>query len=234
MNNTIWTGDTSHTDVEEKPNENKNNPIKKEDIEKIIRNHPENNMQNKFDVYSRDTDIFFYTTINNTTAIQFQTELNKIYKSILENVNAAQVRGYQLVFPPIKIHFNSPGGGIFAAFMMIDTLRLLKQRDPRVVIHTIIEGISASAATLISVTGDKRFCTKYGYMLIHQLSGSTGGKYNEIKDNMENINELMDRIKQIYQDHTTIPKEDFDSILSHDRYWNAKKCLKMGLIDEIL
>ena len=203
---------------------------------KAITLAPNNVDDNKINlnIYSRDTDIYFYTNINDKTAVQFQTEVSKVYKSILQNINDAQLKGYELAFPPIKIHFNSPGGGIFAAFSMIDYLRLLKQRDPRIIIHTIVEGRAASAATLISVTGDRRFCMKYGYMLIHQLNSATWGKYNEIKDDVENLDELMRRIKRIYKDFTQVPKEELDSILLHDIYWNSKKCLRMGLVDEIL
>jgi len=117
---------------------------------------------------------------------------------------------------------------------LIDYLRLLKLQDPRVMIYTIIEGRVASAATLISITADKRFITKYGYMLIHQLSSGALGKYNEMKDNTINLDEIMNSITKIYKDFTKIPEDKINEILSHDLYWNATKCLEMGLVDEIL
>ena len=185
-------------------------------------------------IYSIGTNVYFYTSITVATSILFQKEINKVYKSIVDTCDIAKTNGYDIVFPPIVIHLFSPGGVIFASFAMIDYLRQLKKKDPRVIIHTIIEGRAASAATLVSVTADKRLITEYGYMLIHQLTSASWGKYNELKDDMENCDVLMERIKSIYKNHTKIPLEEMDKILSHDLYWDANKCLAMGLVDEII
>ena len=45
---------------------------------------------------------------------------------------------------------------------------------------------------------------------------------------------LMQKIKSIYEQHTKIPKREMDKILKHDLWWDAKTCLKYGLVDEIL
>ena len=55
-------------------------------------------------------------------------------------------------------------------------------------VYTYIDGFAASAATLISVVGKKRFITKNSLMLIHQLSGSDTGKFYELQDQMTNMN----------------------------------------------
>jgi ATP-dependent protease ClpP protease subunit len=60
------------------------------------------------------------------------------------------------------------------------------------------------------------------------------GKYEELKDDMENNENLMSVIKDIYDKHTNIPKKELDKILKHDLWWDAKTCLKYGLIDEII
>lgn len=214
--------ETNEKDSEKKAKTNETTPIKSDS----------NNINSS--IYSNNNDIYFYSSIDKSTSISFQHEVEKVYKSILENIATAHAKGYKLSFPPITIHYNSPGGGVFAAFSMIDYLRLLKQRDRRVKIHSIVEGRAASAATLLSVTADKRYATKYGYMLIHQLSSMCWGKYNELKDEIENCDALMNRIKKIYKDHTNIPEDELDKILSHDLYWDATKCLEVGLIDEVL
>ena len=65
------------------------------------------------------------------------------------------------IFIPIKLHLNSPGGEVKDAFVIVDII--LKSEVP---IYTIIEGESASAATLISVIGHKRYITENSNMLI--------------------------------------------------------------------
>jgi len=129
---------------------------------------------------------------------------------------------------PIYLHINSYGGSIFAGFAAIDIINAC-----RVPVHTIIEGATASAGTLISVVGKKRYIRPNAHMLIHQLSSGCWGKMNEIEDEFSNLKDLMEKIKTIYKDNTTIPKKELGEILKHDLWFDSDKCLKYGLVDEI-
>ena len=71
-------------------------------------------------------------------------------------------------------------------------------------------------------------------MLIHQLSSGFSGKYNEIADDMINNNSLMVNIKRLYSEHTKIHGNALDKILSRDIWWDAYKCVEVGLADEII
>ena len=128
---------------------------------------------------------------------------------------------------PIYLHINSFGGGVFAAFAAIDFIN-----NSEIPIYTIIEGASASAATLMSVVGKKRYMTKHASMLIHQLSSWTSGKMNEIEDEYQNLSEMMDNISSIYLKNTKLKKKELLQYLKHDRWWDFNKCKKHGLIDE--
>jgi ATP-dependent protease ClpP protease subunit len=44
----------------------------------------------------------------------------------------------------------------------------------------------------------------------------------------------MKTIKDYYKEKTKIPASELDEILKHDVWWNAKKCLKYGLVDAII
>ena len=99
---------------------------------------------------------------------------------------------------------------------------------------TIIEGCAASAGTMISIVGKKRWMQKHSYMLIHQLSSSSWGKYSELVDDMENNNKLMEMIKTLYSEYTNVPPSRLEEILKHDLWWDAEKCLEYGLVDKIL
>lgn len=129
---------------------------------------------------------------------------------------------------PIYLHINSYGGSIFAAFAAIDCINASK-----VPIYTIIEGAVASAGTLISVFGKKRYIRPSAYMLIHQLSSGFWGKMSEIEDEHTNLTELMRRILAIYKDNTKIPKKELQDLLRHDLWLNSDKALKYGLVDEL-
>lgn len=132
---------------------------------------------------------------------------------------------------PLKIylHINSYGGSVFDAFNVIDVMK--RSKYP---IVTIIEGASASAATLISVCGSERWITQHGYMLIHQLSSACWGKMTEIDDEYLNLKDLMEQIYTIYVEKTKIKRGELRNLLQHDRWWGSEQCLKRGLVDKII
>ena len=184
-------------------------------------------------IYAHGNDVYFNVSIDTASIIALQKVIQEVLEGLYHVYNGTTSLGFKVEYPPIVLHINSPGGVVFAAFVFIDFMTQMRKKYG-VKFHTVIEGRAASAATLISVTADRRYITEYGYMLIHQLWGASIGKYNEIKDGITNIDTLMDRIKQIYKTHTKVPEEHLDKILEHDIYWDAKKCKKYALVDEIL
>ena len=101
-------------------------------------------------------------------------------------------------------------------------------------VYTYIDGFAASAATLISVVGKKRFMTSNSIMLIHQLSGGMNGKFSEMEDENENLHGLMDFITKIYLENTKMNEIELNKILKRDIWLNSTYCLEHGLVDVIL
>ena len=171
----------------------------------------------------QDNMIMFYGEVNERN----NKTLNKVLRGLDKDLQTVKVKyGVEV---PIKLYISSYGGSIFAAFSTVDTILTL--RTP---VHTYIDGSAASAATLISVVGEKRYIHKNSFMLIHQLSSVMWGKYEEFKDEMENLDLLMSRIKDIYREHCTLPKKELTNILKHDLWLDSTKCIKWGLADEIV
>ena len=178
----------------------------------------------KNQVTFKDNRLYFYSEVTRSKNLTLN-------KSIVELANYYSAIGTTLNAPPAELylHINSYGGSVFAGLSSVDYII-----NSKVPVTTIIDGCAASAATLMSVVGHRRLMHKHSYMLIHQLSSGMWGKYEELKDDMENSENLMKVIKDIYTKHTSIPKKELDKLLKHDLWWDAKTCLKYGLIDEII
>ena len=145
-----------------------------------------------------------------------------------------KMKTYQLQYnteipPPIHLHIQSEGGSLYHTLYIID---LIDNLDTDV--YTYIDGFAASAATLISVVGKKRFMTKNSLMLIHQLSGTDSGKFNELQDQMSNMSILMSILTNVYLNYTKIDKETLSQLLKKDLWLDSETCLNYGLVDEIL
>ncbi len=198
-----------------------NSDNKKEDKAKIASSD-----ENKNSIEITGNHIYFYNGVDFETALNLNKTLQDLTCKIINNANA-----WGLETPILHLHINSGGGYIHAGTAIMDTIIRLKDK---IDIYTYVEGRSASAATFISCVGTKRFITKNSVMLIHQLAGMMWGKYNELEDEKQNLDLLMDMIKRVYKDNTKVPTKELDKILSHDLYWDSKKCIDMGLVDEIL
>lgn len=132
---------------------------------------------------------------------------------------------------PIWLHINSHGGEVFSSFAIADTIERISSITPVV---TVVEGCAASGATFMSTAGSKRLMRKNAYMLVHEMRGEVWGKYTEMKDDMISNDAIMKTIKDWYISKTKITAKDIDQILAKDVWWNAKQCLKYGMIDQII
>ena len=177
----------------------------------------------KVEVHSYKNHIYFYCSVTKKSCLQLNMELYEIAQGIISNgKNHLDKNKF------IYIHINSFGGSVFAALSVIDTIKSLPV--PTV---SIIEGGAASAATMISVSCTYRIMRENSFMLIHQLSSSCWGKMNDLEEEMQNLKKLMKKIKSIYKGRTKLQESELGEILKHDFWWDCKKCLSSGLVDEI-
>jgi len=129
---------------------------------------------------------------------------------------------------PIHLHIQSGGGELIPALYTSD---LIASLPPPV--HTYVDGICASAATLLTVAGDVRHMSQNSIFMIHQLSTIQSGKYSDLIQSLKNSDVLMEKLIEIYMSHSNFDIETLKQLLALDKYLDSKTCLKHGLIDII-
>ena len=173
-----------------------------------------------------DNTVFFYSEVNVVAC----SDLNRLLREIDTKLHIAkEVMRAENFVPTIHLRVNSYGGDMFAGLSTVDTIRSLKSK-----VYTYVEGAAASAATLITACGTKRFIGKNSFMLIHQLSSISAGTFEQLEDCQENNKRLMTLIKSIYKQYTKIPMKELDSILKHDLWIDSAACMRYGLVDEVI
>ena len=168
--------------------------------------------------------IYFYSGVETKNVLGLNKAMRELGAEIQHSATMLECEPAD-----IFLHVNSHGGDLFAGLAAMDEIR--KSKTP---IISIVDGCAASAATLMTIAAHKRQINKHAYMLIHQLSSGMWGKYKEMKDEMENYDNMMKTIREIYLEYTKIPKKKLDEILDHDLWFDAETCLKYGLVDEII
>ena len=174
--------------------------------------------------------IYYYADVNTNNILTLIKHINNLNRTL--RMQEAEMTINYGTSPEMKIylHINSYGGYIFDALAGIDCIK-----SSKIPVISIIEGCAASAGTLLSVVAKERYITRHSSMLIHQLSGSFWGTYEQMKDDFANSTYLEDMTNQIYLDHTNgkLKKKKLAKCLKRDLWWDAEKCKKLGLVDEI-
>jgi ATP-dependent protease ClpP protease subunit len=172
-----------------------------------------------------NNNIYFYGPITAESSRELDNALIELDRNskIFSN-------NFKIDPPPINLHIQSEGGSLMNTFYVVDLINNLETP-----VYTYVDGYVASAGSLISVVGKKRYMTKNSFIMIHQLSTSLGeGKFNDLDDNMDNLNKFMDTIRNIYSEKTKISIDELNDILDHDLWMNSKESLDYGLVDYII
>ena len=201
--------------MEEKYWGEKNSPVKKAvNNKEITEKH----------IAVHENKIYYYAGVNRESAAELNKKIGELQVRSFTMANNLDVEPY-----PIHLHINSGGGSIISGIASMDTILRCK-----VPVYTYVDGFAASAATFLTIVGNKRFISRHSYMLIHQLSSNFWGKYSEFQDAKQNLDLMMDTIKNVYKKYTKVPVRKLNEILKHDLMWDAETCLKYGLVDEII
>jgi len=179
------------------------------------------------DVYTHLNHIYFKTDVTRESIDKLATEIDNI-NSKMEKLKNKNEYG-QFTPKPVYLHITTNGGDLLAGFFGYD-----KIKASTFPIRTIIEGSVASAGSLLSIAGERRFITPNSHLLIHQLRTGIIGTYEELVDEKNNCNQLMDRLVNLYHKNCNgkLSKIKIREILKRDIYWDSHTAIANGLVDE--
>lgn len=174
-----------------------------------------------------DNHIYFYAEVDADRTLALMRAVREL---------DARLRGEHLSrslpneFPPIPIwlHIQSPGGEVFAGLGAADQLAAI--HTP---VYSIIEGVCASAATLISMACARRYILPNAFMLVHQLSGGIWGTHEQFKDEVLMQKMVMKHVTKFYAERSKLNKAAVREMLKRDSWMDAEIALKRGFVDEI-
>jgi ATP-dependent Clp endopeptidase proteolytic subunit ClpP len=173
------------------------------------------------------SEIYFHCEVCEATVLELNLKLKNLE---IDLVKKHLDLGLDHIKPEIRIFIRSDGGDMHAGLSAMDCITSMK----RCKVRTIADGVCASAATFLLMGGRTRYMTKNSYVMIHQLNlDGTWGKYEDFKDQMENLENFMKKFKEIYLEETVIPSEKLDEILKRDVYFDSSACLEYKVVDGI-
>ena len=129
----------------------------------------------------------------------------------------------------INVYINSGGGEVFAAIAMAQQLQKHKAE-----VHTYVEGIAASAATIIAMAGDVRHMSRSSLYMIHLPSSSIRGNKHAMAKGIEVLEKVEDVIRMTYASKCKISDEQLTELIDHESWLTADEALEYGFIDDVI
>ncbi len=180
----------------------------------------EGRYERAYDIYSRllkDRIIFLGQDVNEATA----------------NLVVAQLLFLQAQDSKKDIFFyiNSPGGSVYDALAIYDTMEFVTND-----VQTVGIGVQASAAAFLLSSGKKgkRFLLPNATVMIHQPSSGTQGKVTDMEIDLRESLRVKQRLNEIMAANTGQSVEKIESDMERDYWLTADDAKKYGLVDDVI
>lgn len=129
----------------------------------------------------------------------------------------------------ITVFINSPGGDCFAASEIYTALKEHKGK-----ISVKIDGIAASAASVIAMAGDLVQMSPTSMLMIHNPSMMLYGEASELEQGIEFLNEVKESIMNAYQLKTGLSRSKLSRLMDAETWMNANAAKDLGFCDKVL
>jgi len=180
----------------------------------------EGRYERAYDIYSRllkDRIIFLGTDVNEASA----------------NIIVAQLLFLQSEDPKkdISIYINSPGGSVYDALAIYDTMQYLSND-----IQTVGIGVQASAAAFLLSSGakGKRMILPNSTVMIHQPSSGTKGKVTDMEIDLKESLRIKHRLNEIMAKNTGQKVETIKVDMERDKWMTAEQAKAYGIVDAVI
>ena len=130
---------------------------------------------------------------------------------------------------PITIWINSPGGDCIAASQIYS---MLKDYQGEVTVK--VDGIAASAASVVAMAGDKVLMAPTALLMIHNPSMMAFGDHNDMAKAIDILNEVKESIINAYELKTGQSRTVLSHLMENETWMNAKKAIELRFADGIL
>ena len=129
----------------------------------------------------------------------------------------------------ISVWINSPGGDCVAAAQIYNMLKDYKGK-----VTIMIDGLAASAASVIAMAGDKVLMSPVSMMMIHNPATMAFGDHTEMKKTIDMLDEVKESIINAYEIKSGLPRDKISKLMDQETWMNANKAIELGLADGLI
>ena len=129
----------------------------------------------------------------------------------------------------IDLWINSPGGDCYAAAQIYNMLMEYKGN-----VAVKIDGIAASAASVVAMAGSTVEISPLGLMMLHNPMTVSIGDTHEMERTITFLSEIKESIINAYEIKTGLSRAKISRLMDAETWMNAKKAVELGFADSVL
>lgn len=129
----------------------------------------------------------------------------------------------------ITVWINSPGGDCVAAARIYN---MLTEYAGRVTVK--IDGLAASAASVIAMAGDKILVSPVSMLMIHNPATIAMGDHTDMQKAIDMLNEVKESIMNAYAAKTGLSRAKLSRLMDEETWMNANRAVELGFADGII
>lgn len=130
---------------------------------------------------------------------------------------------------PITVWINSPGGDCIAASQIYTMLM-----DYKGDVTVKIDGVAASAASVVAMAGTKVLIAPTALMMIHNPATMAFGDHADMEKAIDMLSEVKESIINAYELKTGLSRVQLSHMMDDTTWMNAKWAVELGFADGIL
>lgn len=130
---------------------------------------------------------------------------------------------------PVVVYVNSPGGDAYAGITIAHQLTAYPGR-----VTAIVEGLAASAASIIITGADTVSMFTAAEIMIHEAGATMAGNSAEFAATAAQLDRLSANMATLYAEHTGTPAEEWRQAMQAETWFTADQAVKAGLAKKVI
>lgn len=131
----------------------------------------------------------------------------------------------------VVLRINSDGGDVFEAATMLQAIR--ERQGEGHAVNAVIDGIAASAASILSSAADRCEMAELGFIMVHEAAGGAYGRAADFETAAKFLRDMNASVAKLYAKRTGMEEDEIAAMMDAETYLNAEDAVGKGFADAV-
>lgn len=147
---------------------------------------------------------------------------------VIDEVTAQKVKAMVVGELPLTVHINSPGGSVTDALAIYSILRKHPGR-----VTAIVDGLCASAATLVALAADEIVMAEHSLLMVHNPWTVASGDADQMRKTADTLDIASREMAALYTERTGLSAEKITAIMGAETWFNSYEAVDAGFAHRV-